>query len=261
MCMFDIKGKVAVVTGGCSGIGLATVEALLHKGAKVVIADINKELLVEEATRLTNLYPMQVTLKKVDVSDEEQVKDLIGHTLDVFGKLDIMVANAGIDIALPHTSENIVQARKVIDVNLMGAYFCDLFAIEQMVKQGTGGVVINTSSVASYRGLIGHVLYSASKHGLVGMTKALANEYRKENIRVNGIAPAGVETPLTGIAHLPEEVKEKIREGIKEFQPRGFASAEEIAHAIIFAIENEQMTASNMIIDGGMGELTRMTGQ
>lgn len=259
--MFDIKDKVAIVTGSASGIGLATVEALLHKGAKVVLSDINKELLVKEATRLTNLYPMQVTFKVADVSDEEQVKDLIGHALDKFGKLDIMVANAGIDIAKPHTHETINEARKVIEVNLLGAYYSDLFAIEQMVKQETGGVVINTSSVASYRGLIGHVLYSASKHGLVGMTKALANEYRKENIRVNAVAPGGVETPLTGIGHLPEEVKEQIREGIKEFQPRGFASAEEIAHAIIFAIENEQLTASNIIIDGGMGELTRMTGQ
>ena len=259
--MFEIKGKVAVVTGGASGIGLATVEALLHKGAFVMMADLNEGLLIEQWARLDAEHPTKVSFFVADVSNENNVKDLVTHTVQRFGKLDIMIANAGIDIAKPHTSDTIAEARKVIEVNLLGAYFSDLYAIEQMVAQGTGGVVINTSSVASYRGLIGHVLYSASKHGLVGMTKALANEYRKENIRVGAVAPAGVETPLTGIAHLPEKVKEQIREGIKEFQPRGFASAEEIAHAIIFAVENEQFTASNLIIDGGMGELTRMSGQ
>ena len=259
--MFDIQGKVAIVTGGASGIGLATVESLLKKGAKVVMADIDLIKLHEESTRLCVEYFDDITYCVADVSNVKQVEELVKFAVDTYGRLDIMVANAGIDIAAPHSSEHLAEAQKIIDINLMGAYYCNLFAIEQMVKQGNGGSVVNTSSVASYRGLIGHVMYSASKHGLIGMTKALANEYRKENIRVSAVAPGGVETPLTGIGHLPEEVKQQIREGIKEFQPRGFASAEDIAHAIIFAIENEQATACNLIIDGGMGELTRMTGQ
>ena len=258
--MFEIQGKVAIVTGGNSGIGLEVTKALLAKGAYVMMVGRGEGKMIDVWLELDKEYPSKVAFFVADVSVASEMKRAVQNAVTKFGKLDIMVANAGVDIAKPHSSEFLDEARTVIDVNLMGAYYSDLFAIEQMVKQGTGGVVINTSSVASYRGIMGHVMYSASKHGLVGLTIALSNEYRNENIRVNSIAPGGVETGM-GIANLPEDVKKVMREKVLATQPRGFAMPDEIAHAIIFAIENEQLTGSNVIIDGGLGSLFRTMGQ
>ena len=250
--MFDIKGKVAIVTGSANGLGLATVEALLHKGAKVVMSDINKPLLVEEATRLTNLYPMQVTFKVTDVSDEEQVKDLIGHALDKFGKLDIMVANAGVGYGGVTIEDDTVNYHKLIDVNQHGVFYCDKHAIAQIAKQGGNGAVVNISSIEGMIAEAGLAYYNTSKWAVRGLTKSLALEYAPMNIRVNSVHPGYFITGMVnddtmgeaGIEHLKS--KHPLTAGIGRL-----GKPEEIAHAVVFCVENTFLTGVEIVVDGG----------
>lgn len=247
--MFNIIGKVAIVTGAASGIGLETAKHLLNKGAFVVMSDINETLLAKETAKMTDLYPMQVTQKVTDVSNEEQVKELVEYTVKTFGKLDIMVANAGLLIQGSHLDET-EPLKKLVDVNLWGVYYCDKYAIAQMKKQKTKGSVVNISSAAGIKGEVGYPLYSMTKFGVRGLTKALAKEFIKDGIRVTSIHPAGVQTAMTTAGMTPEQI-EYMLEACKQVQPLGFAQPEDIAHSIIYAIENEQVTGVEIIIDGG----------
>lgn len=249
MLMLKITGKVAIVTGAAGGIGLGTAETLLQKGAFVVMSDINEKLLTKESARLTNLYPMQVVQKVTDVTNEKEVEELVQYAVNIFGHLDIMVANAGLLITGSHLDET-EKFAKMVDVNLWGVYFCDKYAIKAMKEQNKKGVVINISSAAGIKGQNGYPLYSMTKFGVRGLTKALAAEFVKDGIRVNSIHPAGVQTPMT-TAGMTEEQIAIMLEQCKHVQPLGFAQPEEIAHGIVYAIENEQLTGQEIVIDGG----------
>ena len=248
--MFNVKDKVAIVTGGASGIGLSAVEALLEKGAKVVIADYNDTTLEAENVRLSEKYGESVSVYKVDVSDREAVKAMVAFAAQKYGRLDVMVANAGIGAGDVAFEDNYYE--KVISVNQHGVYYCAAEAAKVMIAQGEGGAIVNVSSIEGLIADAGLFSYNTSKWAVRGMTKNMALSLAKYNIRVNSVHPGYIITGMVnentmgeaGIAYLKS--KHPLCEGIDRL-----GEPEEISSAIMLAIENTFMTGSELVVDGG----------
>lgn len=243
--MFDINGKVAVVTGAASGIGLATVKMILAKGGKVVASDYNKEGLEKEMTSLEKDYEGKIGYIACDVSKEEQVKAMVDYTLEKFGRVDIAVANAGISGLCPLLDQSEEQWRHVLGINLDGVYYTDKYTIEQMVKQGEGGAVVNISSIAGITGLHMASAYGASKGAVRTMSKALACEFKPKGIRVNSVHPGNTLSGMVNKDIFGDDLINQLKAG------GILGTAEDLAHAIIFCIENEFFTAQELVVDGG----------
>lgn len=243
--MNTLKDKVAVVTGGASGIGKETVKAFVNKGASVVIVDYNKEN-GETFEQEMNDAGAEVIFRLVDVSKEQEVKNLIKETVDTYGQLDIIVNNAGVGI-LKETQELAYEEYKnVIDINQDGVYFGCRYAIPEMLKTG-GGCIVNTSSILGFVAQPGALPYNASKGAVNLMTKSLAAEYAGRNIRVNSVNPGYVESGMVNREELGD-----FYDDLVEKHPIGrLGKAEEIAHAIVFLCENEFVTGINLLVDGG----------
>lgn len=194
------KEKVAVVTGGASGIGLATTKKLLSEGANVVILDLKMD---EE---IINSLGENVLYLKCDVSNEENVKNCIEEIIKKFDHIDYLVANAGIggSSSKPH-EVSMDEWNKVISVNQTGIFLLNKYVINEMLKSGKGAVV-NTSSMYGLVGSTTSFAYSASKGAINQMTRSLALTYARENIRVNAIAPGYVDTPI--LSMVPDNIKE-----------------------------------------------------
>lgn len=240
--MFKIEEKVAIVTGGASRIGLATVEMLLSRGAKVVIADFNETAGKQQSERLNTPFI------KVDVSDEEAVKALVDKTVELYGHLDIMVASAGIVPPALNRAENLDTKafERVVQVNCTGCVLCDSYAIKQMVKQGTPGAVVNVSSSSALLGIPNTLAYSTSKGAVRSLSKCLSAEYKNNKIRVNSVYPGTVYSGLVNEKTHGEEY-------IKSLRKTGtLGMPEDIALGIIFAIEDEFYTGQELVIDGGI---------
>lgn len=242
----ELTGKVAVVTGGASGIGLATAKAFLEKGAKVVVADFNEEGGKAAAGKLDSSGNNAIFVK-VDAGEEESVKNLVAEAVSKFGRLDIMVNNAGIG-ALGETHELTYEDyRKVIAVNQDGVFFGSKHAVRQMMDTG-GGVIINTSSILGSVGEGGAFAYNASKGAVNLMTKSLALQYANKNIRVNAVAPGYVESGMVNRDALGPEFYDAL---VAKHPIGRLGQPEEIAHAIVFLCENEFMTGTTILVDGG----------
>lgn len=247
--MFAIKDKVAIVTGGASGIGLATVAAFLEKGGKVVIADFNEEGGKKAETDFKEKGFENVVFAKVDVSQEDEVKQLVEFAVDTYGALDIMINNAGIGgqgkLGISMTAE---EYHRVIAVNQFGVFYGMKYAIEQMQRQGSKGSVVNISSI---EGSIGEPIlldYNASKGAVNQMTKAAALAYSAQGIRVSAVAPAYVDTGMVN----PEAMGQEWYDSLIERHPVArLGTSEELAHAICFAVENEFVTGTTIMVDGG----------
>lgn len=240
--MFEIKGKAAIVTGAASGLGKAIVEAILAKGGLPVIADWNEELGKKVADELN------VPFFKVDVSDEEQVKNVVEETVKLYGHLDIIVNNAGIcppKLFHEYTTE---EYRKIVGINQDGVVWGCKYAILQFLKQGTPGSIINMSSM---QGIISNPVapfYCLTKTGLRGLTKSIAVAYAKQGIRAVTIHPGNVRSGLVNEEALGQESIDYMLQCV----PVGrLGDAEEIAHTAIYAIENEFLTGTELIVDGG----------
>lgn len=250
----DISGKTAIVTGGASGLGEATVERLVNAGANVVIFDLNNAA----GNRLADRLGDRVLFQRVDVPDEASVRAAINNTLAKFNAIHICCNFAGIAAAAktlgkegPHPLD---LYNKVIQVNLVGAFNVLRLAAEQMAKNqpldeyGGRGVIINTASIAAYEGQIGQAAYSASKGGIVGMTVPVARDLAGPGIRVNTIVPGLIKTPIFNI--LEEKVIEALEASV--LYPKRLGNADEVARLATFIIENDYINAECIRIDGGI---------
>ncbi|QXE01554.1 SDR family NAD(P)-dependent oxidoreductase [Terribacillus sp. DMT04] len=244
--MTAIDGKVAIVTGAASGIGLATAEAYAKKGAKVVIADFNAEAGQKETDKLKQSGADALFIE-FNAADEESIKSLIDKTVSHYGQVDILVNNAGIGNEMGPTDElSYEDYRKVIAVNQDGMFLASKYAIKNMLKTGSG-VIINTSSILGFVAQPGAFAYNASKGAANTLTKSLAVEYADKGIRVNAVNPGFVESGM-----MNKEALGDFYDTLVAKHPIGrLGKAEEIAHAIVFLTENDFVTGETLVIDGG----------
>src|SRR5690554_335730 len=243
--LMELKGKVAVITGAASGIGLATAEAFVNKGVKVVLSDYNEADGQAETERLKD-SGAEVMFIKADVSKEEDVKHLISETVKQFGKIDIMFNNAGIGKLCEAHKLTYDEYRRVIAINQDGVFFGAKYAITEMLKTG-GGVIVNTSSILGSVGEPEAFPYNASKGAVNLMTKSLALQYADRGIRVNSVCPGYVDSGMVN-----KEALGEFYDKLVDKHPIGrLGRADEIAHAVIFLCENELITGQNILIDGG----------
>lgn len=236
------KEKVAVVTGGASGIGLATTKKLLSEGANVVILDLKMD---EE---IINRLGGNAIYLKCDVSNEENVKNCIEEIIKKFNHIDYLVANAGIggSASKPH-EVSMDEWNKVISVNQTGIFLLNKYVINEMLKSGKGAVV-NTSSMYGLVGSTTSFAYSASKGAINQMTRSLALTYARDNIRVNAIAPGYVDTPI--LSMVPDNIKEAMG---NELPIGRLGKDTEIANLICYLLSDDAsfITGAIIPIDGG----------
>ncbi len=243
-----LKGKVAIVTGSAQGIGAKTAEVFAEEGAKIVVADYDVEggKATTEALKETGAEAMFV---EVDVSDLKNAQTMVDKTVEEFGRVDILVNNAGVtaDTFLSKMSEE--QWDKVIDVNLKGTFNCTKPAVQQMMEQDSGGVILNASSVVGLYGNVAQTNYAATKSGVIGLTKTWAKELGAQGIRVNAVAPGFVETPMT------DEVPDKILDKMEDDTPLGrLGLPEDIAKAYLYLASDDASYVNGEIlsVDGGL---------
>jgi 2-deoxy-D-gluconate 3-dehydrogenase len=203
MSLFDLTGRVALVTGGNGGIGLGMARGLAEAGAAVAIAGRNAAKSEAAATELAKLGA-KIAVVTGDVTDEAQCRELVEETVARLGRLDILVNNAGINIRKPAQELATAEWKEVIDTNLTGAFVCCQAAYPAM-KQAGGGKIVNIGSMLSIFGAGFAPAYGASKGGIVQLTKALASGWAKDNIQVNAVLPGWIDTDLT------REAREQVR--------------------------------------------------
>jgi 3-oxoacyl-[acyl-carrier protein] reductase len=242
-----LEGKVALITGGARGIGRAIAMVFAREGADVVVADVNIEEAKNAARDIEALGRKSLGLE-MDVTDFAKVEEGINKILDKFAKVDILVNNAGItkDNLLIRMSQQEWDA--VLDVNLKGAFNCIKAVSRPMIKQRQGRI-INITSIIGLIGNAGQANYSASKAGLIALTKTAAKELAGRNINVNAVAPGFIQTEMT--AKLPEEIKEKMKEAIPLAR---FGMPEDVAALCLFLASGDSgyITGQTIVVDGGM---------
>lgn len=238
-----MDGKIAIVTGGASGIGLATAKKLLSEGAKVVLVDWNQD--VRDIARSLNEDAIGI---RCDVSSEEDVKKCVSYVIEKFGHIDYLVANAGIGGGPNKAHEvSLEEWNKVIAVNQTGIFLINKYVINEMLKSG-GGAIVNTSSMYGLVGTTMSFAYSASKGAINQMTRSLALTYARDNIRVNAIAPGYVDTPI--LASVPKDMKDAMANQL----PIGRLGEDtEIANLICYLLSDNAtfITGAIVPIDGG----------
>jgi NAD(P)-dependent dehydrogenase (short-subunit alcohol dehydrogenase family) len=247
-----IANSVAVITGGASGLGLATVQRFVDAGAKVAIFDFNDQAGQAVANKLGD----KVIFQKVNVADEESVKAAIAKTMEAFGAIHICINYAGIGNAIKTLGKNgvfpLADFNRILQVNLVGTFNVLRLAAEQMANNepvdGERGVIINTASVAAYEGQIGQAAYSASKGGIVGMTLPIARDLASYGIRVNTIAPGLIHTPL--FDSLGEKVISALSATV--LNPQRLGRPDEIAHTAAYIVENAYVNGETIRVDGGI---------
>ena len=244
---FGFEGQTAIVTGSGNGIGRATAIMLADLGANVMVCDIEGDSAKKVAEEITERGGAAV-YNRCDVTKLEEIKETIKKTVDTFGNVDILVNNAGItrDGLLMKMSEEDYDT--VLDTNLKGTFHCIRFAARQMLRQ-RGGRIINLSSVSGILGNAGQANYSASKAGVIGLTKSAARELASRGITVNAVAPGFIETEMTAV------LTEKVRESAVAQIPMGaFGTAEDVAEAVAFLASDSAryITGQTIHVDGGM---------
>ncbi|ARU88616.1 3-hydroxyacyl-CoA dehydrogenase [Pseudomonas sp. M30-35] len=249
----QIEQRVFLITGGSSGLGLATARKLVEAGAKVVLADINQQAGQARATELGE----SALFVAVDITQEADASKAITQTLEHFGGLHGLVNCAGIAPAEKLLGRNGVHAlesfRKVVDVNLIGTFNMLRLAAEAIAQSepqadGERGVMINTASVAAFDGQIGQAAYAASKSAVVGLTLPLARELARSGIRVMCIAPGIFETPM--MAGMPQEVRDGLAANVP-FPPR-LGKPEEYASLVLHIIQNSMLNGEVIRLDGAL---------
>ncbi|MDC5697000.1 3-oxoacyl-ACP reductase [Intrasporangium calvum] len=243
-----LAGKVAVVTGGCSGIGLATVRRFAQEGAKVVIGDVDEAQGPQVAAEVGG------TFVKVDVTSKEEVDALFRTAKDTYGSVDIAFNNAGIS---PPEDDSILDTdldawRRVQEVNLTSVYLCCKAALPYMLEQKRGSIINTASFVAVMGAATSQISYSASKGGVLSMSRELGVQFARDGIRVNALCPGPVNTPL--LQELFAKDEERAARRLVHVPMGRFGEPEEMANAVLFLASDESsfITASTFLVDGGI---------
>lgn len=247
-----LEGKVAIITGSAMGMGEATAKLFAKAKAKVVVADFN----VEKGQAVTKAIideGGEAAFVKVDISKSEEVKAMVKFAVDTYGKLDVAVNNAAITPDdKPAAEFDEEYWNRLISVDLTGTALCMKYELQQMLKQGEGGSIINISSVSAFRPQPNNIAYVAAKHGVIGMTKVAALENGPYNIRVNSVAPGAIDTPMLRGA------LEQFGLNEAEYAPQlsllnRFGQPEEIAEASLWLASDASsyVTGSTIHVDAG----------
>jgi len=245
-----LEGKVALLTGGTSGIGRDTAILFAKAGAKVAIAG-RREAEGQETVELVRAAGGDGLFVRADVSKASEVEALIKNTVERFGRLDVAFNNAGIEgVWVPIVRQSEADWDRTIEINLKGVWLCLKYEIRQMLKQGDGGAIVNMSSITGLIGTAGAATYSASKHGVIGLTKSAALETARSGIRINAVCPAVIETPM-GDRLFGSPAAHKYVLGC---HPIGrFGRPMEIAEAVVWMCSDRAsfMTGQSLVLDGG----------
>jgi NAD(P)-dependent dehydrogenase (short-subunit alcohol dehydrogenase family) len=243
-----LKGKVAVITGGASGIGFATARRFAAEGATVVIGDLNPEVGEAAAAEVGGLFVL------ANVTDEAQVNNLFDTAQATYGSLDIAFNNAGIS---PPDDDSIETTElpawdKVQEVNLKSVYLCSRAALRHMVKQQSGSIINTASFVEVMGSATSQISYTASKGGVLAMSRELGVQFARQGIRVNALCPGPVNTPL--LQELFAKDPERAQRRLVHIPTGRFAEAEELAAAVAFLASDDSsfITASTFLVDGGI---------
>jgi NAD(P)-dependent dehydrogenase (short-subunit alcohol dehydrogenase family) len=243
-----LDGKVAVITGGCSGIGLATVRRFAEEGAKVVIGDLDEV----NGPRIAD--EVGGTFVRVDVVSKEDVDALFRTAKDTYGSVDIAFNNAGIS---PPEDDSILDTeldawRRVQEVNLTSVYLCCKAALPYMLEQGKGSIINTASFVAVMGAATSQISYSASKGGVLSMSRELGVQFARQGVRVNALCPGPVNTPLLRELFATDE--ERAARRLVHVPMGRFGEPEEMANAVLFLASDESsfITASTFLVDGGI---------
>jgi len=243
-----IAGKTAVVTGGCSGIGLATVRRFAEEGANVVIGDLDDAKGAEIAQEIGGTYVL------VDVTDKDGVDALFRTAKETYGSVDIAFNNAGIS---PPEDDSILDTdleawKRVQDVNLTSVYLCCKAALPYMLEQRSGSIINTASFVAVMGAATSQISYSASKGGVLSMSRELGVQFAREGVRVNALCPGPVNTPL--LQELFASDPERAARRLVHVPVGRFAEPVEMANAVLFLASDESsfITASTFLVDGGI---------
>jgi len=243
-----LKDKIAIITGGGSGIGRASAELFALEGAKVVVADFNEKA-GQETVAAIRQAGGEAIFVQVDVSDSAQVQRLVDTTLQTYGGIDILVNNAGILLFGTALDTSEQDWQRVIAINLTGTFLVSKAVLPHMIARGGGSIVNLTSSTGAHDAAANTVAYVTSKGGVALLTRAMAIDHAKHNVRVNAIAPGPTDTPMLRDALSPEQLS-----AFAATFPMGrLGRPEELAHAILFLASDEAsfVTGAILAVDGG----------
>jgi NAD(P)-dependent dehydrogenase (short-subunit alcohol dehydrogenase family) len=246
----DLKDKVAIVTGGTSGIGREAAVLFAEAGAKVVVSG-RRATEGAETVDLVRAAGGDALFVKGDVSQSADVQSLVQKTVEKFGRLDLAFNNAGIEGNwVPIVEQSEEDWDRTIDINLKGVWLCLKYQIQQMLKQKSGGAIVNMASISGLMGSAGAATYSASKHGVIGLTRSAALETARAGIRVNAVCPAVIETAMADrLFGEPEFNKYAL-----SLHPLGrFGTPKEVAEAVVWMCSDRAsfMTGHYIVLDGG----------
>lgn len=249
--MFELKNKVAIITGARRGMGRTHAITLAEAGAKVVVSDISLED-CQEVVKEIEKEKGEALAVKCDVTKKEEVDEMVRETIERWGKIDILVNNAGIAEFKPFLEMTEKDWDKTLDINLKGYFLCAQAVAKEMVKQKSG-VIVNIASVAMGQQGIGFpdvVHYCASKGGIVGMTEALALELAPFNIRVNAVSPGIIETPMIDTVKKDPKTMKAL---LARIPMRRAGKAEEVSNLVLFLASegSSYMTGATVVVDGG----------
>ncbi|MEH7354583.1 3-oxoacyl-ACP reductase FabG [Neobacillus drentensis] len=242
-----LQNKVAIITGAAGGIGLTAAEVFAREGSKVAMADFNVEQGEERARELRE-KGYDVTFFQVNVADRQSVDEMVEKVQGTYGKIDILINNAGITRDAMLSKLSVEDFQTVLDVNLTGVFHCTQAVLPAMIANGRGKI-INTSSVSGVYGNVGQTNYAATKAGVVGMTKTWAKELGRKGINVNAVAPGFIETGMT--AKVPEKVLAQMMQMIPLAR---LGKPEDIANAYLFLASDESNYVNGTVlhVDGGI---------
>ena len=248
-----IKDRVAVVTGAAAGIGKGIATVLSREGAKVVVADVDETAgrrTVEELRQAGG----DAIFVRADVGDEAQVRTMVDHAVRQYGRLQILVNNAGIGVYTPVHETSLADWERCLQVNLTGVFLCSKYALPHLKAAG-GGAIVNIASVHAYQNVGGTAPYAASKGGVAALTRVMAIDYARDKIRVNAICPGWIYTPLIERIFRESGDFEGMKHRVAERQLMGrLGTPEDIGYAVLYLASDESsfVTGTSLFVDSGL---------